>query len=284
MRRASTCLAVLGLAALSLPAAAAAAPTVTFKATAIPIPGFKGTGNILGAGAAVKAEWTMKGSEYDEGHPAPLIGVNLTLPSGTKLHPQGFPTCTHSAILELGENVVKSRCTTKSLLTFPVLTRQPEEAESVLANESYALGVVRFGKSVVPEKSRILGFFSPGGGYEFLSKGVSPASFEIYSKSHVVSSKAPQIVTAVPLVETVKGAAYASVEKIVVYSGSAIKKGKSTTYYGTMPKTCPKGGYPIKSELIFANTAQLPAEAGENQSVAPGERVTTVYKAPCPRK
>ena len=52
MRRASTCLAVLGLAALGLPAAASAAPTVTFKATAIPIPGFPHTGNILGAGAA----------------------------------------------------------------------------------------------------------------------------------------------------------------------------------------------------------------------------------------
>ncbi len=52
MRRASTCLAVLGLAVLGLPATASAAPTVTLKAKAVPIPGFPHTGNILGAGAA----------------------------------------------------------------------------------------------------------------------------------------------------------------------------------------------------------------------------------------
>src|SRR5271166_3431576 len=64
MRRASTCLALLGLAVLGLPAAASAAPVVTFKAKAVPIPGFPHTGNILGAGAAEQVEWTIKGTEY----------------------------------------------------------------------------------------------------------------------------------------------------------------------------------------------------------------------------
>jgi hypothetical protein len=83
----------------------------------------------------------------------------------------------------------------------------------------------------------------------------------------------------VPLVETVPGAADASVEKIVVYAGAAYKKGGKTVYYGTMPKkgTCPKGGYPVKAELTFANIAALPADV-------PGEKVTANYKAPCPRK
>ena len=93
MRRASTCLALLGcLAALGLPAAASAAPAVTLVARAVPIPGFPHTGNILGAGAALKLEFKIKGSEYDEGHPPPLIGVNVRFPTGSKLHPQGFPT------------------------------------------------------------------------------------------------------------------------------------------------------------------------------------------------
>ena len=54
MRRASTCLAVLGLVAAGAAGVASAAPTVTFKAKAVPIPGFPHTGNILGAGAALK--------------------------------------------------------------------------------------------------------------------------------------------------------------------------------------------------------------------------------------
>ena len=42
MRRASTCLALLGLAVLGLTGVASAAPTVTFKAKAVPIPGLPG--------------------------------------------------------------------------------------------------------------------------------------------------------------------------------------------------------------------------------------------------
>src|ERR1700730_7996092 len=64
MRRASTCLALLGLAVLGLPAVAAAeeipTPKITvFKAKAIPIPkpgggSYPETGNILAAGADVE--------------------------------------------------------------------------------------------------------------------------------------------------------------------------------------------------------------------------------------
>jgi len=60
MRRASTCLALLGcLAALGLPAAASAAPTITLVAKAVPLKGFPHTGNILGAGAAVEFKITI---------------------------------------------------------------------------------------------------------------------------------------------------------------------------------------------------------------------------------
>ena len=112
MRRASTCLALLGLAVLGLPAAASAAPVVTFKAKAVPIPGFPHTGNILGAGAAVQVECTIKGNEYG-GFAAPLIGVNVFEPAGTKLHPQGFTTCSPTAL----ENTGPSACPTKSKFT-----------------------------------------------------------------------------------------------------------------------------------------------------------------------
>jgi len=67
MRKASTRLALLGLAVamLALPAVAGAAPVVTLKVKAVPIPKnpssnggptWPGTGNIFGAGTDVEAE------------------------------------------------------------------------------------------------------------------------------------------------------------------------------------------------------------------------------------
>ena len=92
MRRASSCLAVAGLAvlALALPGAASAAPTVQFKAAAVPIAGFPHTGNIKGAGAAFESEFKISGTEYG-GFPPPLIHVNVFLPAGVKLHTIGLP-------------------------------------------------------------------------------------------------------------------------------------------------------------------------------------------------
>src|SRR5213080_4039649 len=64
MRRASICVALFGLALLGLAGTASATPTVTLKAEAVPIKGFPHTGNIYGAGAAVKAVINIKGTEY----------------------------------------------------------------------------------------------------------------------------------------------------------------------------------------------------------------------------
>jgi hypothetical protein len=258
---------------------ASAAPTVTFKAAAIPIPGFPHTGNIKGAGAAVRSEWTIKGTEYDEGHPWPLIGVNVYFPAGTKLHPQGFPTCSKAAVEAKGESAFGTpACPKKALITFPVKGPQPNApgtaCTTVLPNESYGLGVVRFGKETPCEKARLTGWFGPGNKLEFLADGVTPALFEKISVGRVINSNAPKLLSTVPLIETVPGAAAASAEKIVVYAGAAIKKGKKTIYYGTVPKKCPKGGFPVKSELIFA----------ENGEPSKPVTVTTPYKAPCPRK
>src|SRR5262244_830310 len=94
--------AVIVLAALSLPAAAGAEPTVTINAKIVPIKGFPGTGNKLGAGAAVQSEVTISGTEYG-GFPPPLIGVNVYLPKGTVLHPSGFPVCPPSTLEPSGK-------------------------------------------------------------------------------------------------------------------------------------------------------------------------------------
>jgi hypothetical protein len=253
--------AVLALALLALAGTAQAAPTVTLKAEAVPIPGFPHTGNIYGAGAAVKAEFTITGTEYG-GFPAPLIGVNFFLPKGTKLHNSGFPTCAPANLEPAGTG--PSACP-KGSAAGPV---------------GHAEGEVAFGKEIVPETVSIESFYAPGGGIEFFTAGHSPVSLEFLSKGHYVSlggagGFGPELITEVPLVETVPGAQDASVHHIVVQAGSAYKSHGKTIYYGTVPKKgqCPKGGFVIKAELMFAGLGGLSPAT-----------VPVTYKAPCPRK
>jgi hypothetical protein len=260
MRRASTCLAVLGATFLALAAfagVASALPTVTFKATPVPISGFPGTGDILGAGSAVKAEYTISGNEY-VGSPPPIIGVNFFLPSGSKLHTSGFPTCSKPTLEQFG----------------PVKCPKSSAAGPV----GQALGYVTFGGERVEEAVEISSFYAPGGGLEFFADGHSPVSLEILSAGHYVNlggggGYGPELITEVPLVASVPGAPYASVKTITVKAGSAYKSHGKAVYYGRLPTTC-KGGLKIKTEVIFA----------ENGEISKPEAVTANYTAPCPRK
>ncbi len=250
MRRASTCLAVLGLAVMGLSASASAAPTVTLKAKAVPIAGFPGTGNKLGAGAAIQAEYTIAGTEYG-GFPPPLIGVTFYLPSGVKLHPQGFATCDPGVIKNSGP--------------------APCPKKSIAGPKGEASGIVSFGTERVKETVSVQPFFAPGGGLEFYVNGTTPVSIEILSTGHITNSAppfGPKLVAEVPLIESVPGALDASALFINVKVGAAYKKGKKTISYGTMPKKCPKGGFPVKSELTFLGGVTVPAN----------------YTAPCPKK
>ena len=60
-------------------------------------------------------------------------------------------------------------------------------------------------------------------------------------------------------------------------AGSAYKKGKKTVYYGRVPKKCPKGGFPIKTEVIFdeggADAAGAGARDGDLQGALPAQEV-----------
>jgi hypothetical protein len=257
MRRISTALAVLGLAVLGLSATASAAPTVTLKAKAVPIPGFPHTGNILGAGAALKAEYTISGTEYG-GFPAPLIGVKFYGPASAKLHPQGFATCAESVLLTSGPG--------------------PCPRSSKAGPVGSASGVVSFGAERVSETVTVEPFFAPGGNLEFFAAGHSPVAIEVLSKGRVVNSSppfGPTVLAEVPLVESVPGALDASVKQIDVQVGAAYKKGKKTVYYITVPKKCPKGGFPLKSVMEFGNV---------NNPKEPGEKAEASYRAPCPKK
>jgi hypothetical protein len=252
-------LACLALAAVVLPSMAGAAPVVTVKAKILPVPinpasakskSYPKTGNILGAGASVETRFTISGTEYG-GFPSPLTGVVVYLPKGTKLHPQGFATCS-SGILETHE---VQKCPKKS----------------VASPKGEVLGVVSFGSTRVQEKASVQAFFTSGGGLAFFTEGTSPTLIEILSTGRFSSASgafSQKLTAVVPLVETVPGAPFASVESIKIKVGAAYMKGKKLVSYGTVPSKCPKGGFPAKTELKFLS----------------GETSVASIKVPCPKK
>jgi hypothetical protein len=260
MRRAITSLAVtaLGAIALALPGVAAATPTVSFKAKAVPISGYAHTGNIYGAGAAIEAEYAISGTEYG-GFPPPLIGVNVYLPAGTVLHPSGFPTCKPSTLEPSGKG--PKGC----------------PKGSAAGPRGSVTGYVAFGKTVVPENATIESFYAPGGGLTFFTFGHEPVLLEIPTSGRLVHTDnqggfGPEFSGKVPLVETVPGALDASVESIDITLGTAIRRHHKTIYYGTVPHHCPHGGFRAKTEFVFA----------ENGLEATPVTVTVPVRAPCP--
>jgi hypothetical protein len=249
------------MALVAVPSVASALPAVKFKAEAVPIPGYKGTGYILGAGAAAKGEFEIAGNEYF-GSPPPIIGVNVYLPSHTVLHPSGFPTCNEELLRLKG----------------PIGCPEGSKAGPI----GSVLGYVTFGGERVEETAENYSFYSPGGGFTFFTFGHSPVSIEVYSHGEYVNfvgggGYGPELKVKVPLVASVPGAPYASVKTIDAMIGSAIgpkNNPRKDTYYGRVPKSCPKGGFRVKTEVIFA----------ENGEESKPETVTAPYIVPCPRR
>jgi hypothetical protein len=246
---------------LALPAAASATPEVKFKAKAVPIPGYPHTGNIYGAGAAVQAEYLITGKEY-EGSPPPLSGINFYLPKGTKLNTGGWPICAKSVLEPSGAG--PKGCPAKS-----------HAGPTGTVN-----GFVTLGGERVKEAATVESFYAPGGGLEFFTAGHSPVSLEILSSGHYLHKGGsggfgPELETEIPLVESLPGAPYASVESINIKAGSARgpKSPSKAIYYGRVPKrgSCHKPGFKIKTEVIFAAVGGLPRQV-----------VTKTYNAPCP--
>lgn len=250
LRRMSAGLAMVGLAVLGLAASSSAAPTFTFKTAALPIPGFRGTGDALGAGAVIQVEGKISGTEYG-GFPPPLTGVRYFAPAGTTLHPQGFASCAPSMIESSGPEA----CPKKS-------TAGPK---------GVGVGVVSFGAERVQEIASVQPFFAPGGGLELFLDGSSPVSLEILAAGQIVKSSPPfglEFIGNVPLIETVPGALDASILQGTVRIGAAYKQGRRLISYVTVPKECSKGGWPVKVELSFLGGATAGAS----------------YKMPCPKR
>jgi hypothetical protein len=241
---------LLVLASLALAPVATAAPTATLKVSALPIPGFPGTGDILGAGAEVEVQMTISGTEYG-GFPSPLTELNFFAPAGVGVDATGFPICA-AAVLEADG---PGGCPQKSSAGPP----------------GVGLGVVAFGGERVPESVSIQSFFALGGGLSFYVEGRTPSSFQILEKAHWIPAGAPygkEVLIEVPLVETVPQGPDASVLSFKVKVGAAYKRGRKTVSYITQPRRCPGGGFPVKAELRFLS----------------GETTTLVDDVPCPKR
>ncbi len=252
--------AALGLAFLGLPALAVATPTtatITLKGVPIPVnpsaahsPVYPGTGNILGAGTAVEGELKISGTEYG-GFPPPLTHVTFLAPAGAKLHPQGFVTCPDATL----ESHEVSGCPKQSIA-------------SPLGSVS---GVVSFGGTRVHETLTLQVFFAAGGDLAFYAEGRSPTVIEIVGKGSFTNAGGifgPEFNAVVPLVETVPEAPYGIVESGRLKIGAAFKQGKQLIPYISLPKKCPKGGFPVRVELKFLTE----------------EQVTINTTMPCPKK
>jgi hypothetical protein len=238
------------LASLALASSAAAAPTATLRAAAIPIPGFRGTGDLLGAGAEAELQVTISGTEYG-GFPSPLIGLNVYAPAGLRVTPAGFPTCAQATLQAKGA----SGC--------------PRTSDA--GPLGHGLGVVSFGGERVPEEVTIQPFFAPGGGLTFFVVGSTPASFEVLEPGHWTTASAPfgpEMIVIVPLIETVPGANDASVTSFKVEVGAAYRKKGRVVSYLTQPSKCPHGGFPTRLELKFLS----------------GETTVLNTLVPCPRR
>jgi hypothetical protein len=255
-RRATTSVIAAALAALTLPCAAQATPTVSFEIHAVPIPGFAHTGNILGAGADAKFAFTIDGSEYF-GDAPPLIGATFYAPPGSVAHPEGFPTCDEATLLNVGPKACPKG--------------------SSAGPTGSILGDVTFGGERVEEHAELLSFFKAGGGLEYFSVGRAPVWIEALatgSFSHAAGAGGYGFEEneQIPLIQTVPEGPDASVKSIDGTFGGAMTSHGKAIYYFRLPRSCPRGGFPLKAETVFA-------EGGDPSKP---ETVTSFYKAPCP--
>jgi hypothetical protein len=251
MRRTLAFLTLPVLTLLALPSGALATPTVSFKPTVLPIHGFPGTGDFLGAGAAVQAEFHINGTESAGGVPSQLRTVSVYLPAGTRVSSKGFKTCSVTTLEASGP----SACP-KGSAASPV---------------GRAIVTAPIGGTTVTEPATIEAFLAPGGGLNFYNVGTSPIAATIIAKGGFQSGGAgygPKLVTEIPPIPTVPGAPNASVTFINVKVGAAIRKGHKIISYGTSPSKCPKGGFKWKTELTFES----------------GETVTSFATTKCPKK
>ena len=264
MRRASTSLAVLALGLLALPAVASAAPTVKFKAEGRADPGLPAHGQHprrrrRGASRIHRS----KGTEYG-GFPPPLVGVNFYLPTGTKLHTTGLPDVREERArtdrpvgLPEGLGSGPDRQRARDRLVRQRTCRRDRDARILLRAR---------------RRLRVL--------HRRPLAGVAgnPLDRPLRQPRAAPAASAPSSITEVPLVSTVPGRAVRVGQDDQREGRLGVQEARqerSTT--AACPKKCPKGGFPIKTEVIFDENGAVPivpgAGDGDLQGAVPAQEI-----------
>jgi hypothetical protein len=251
MRRTSMYLVLVALIVLGVSGVASAAVVTGVRAAIKPIPGFPGTGDILGAGAQVEIEGRLEGNELPGGLPLQTRRLVLYFPAGTKIDPTGFPTCTVAKLEQVGPE----GCPKQSRIADGTVGVADQIGTGEATREEGALEV----------------FITPGDGVVAYANAASPISAQIIIPAQWETAPAPygpKLTFNIPLVDSVPGALPVSGTSIKEKAGAAIRKNGKTYYYGRVPAKCPKGGFPGKGEITL--------EGGQN--------ITTEIKVPCPTR
>ena len=233
-------------------------PDGQIQSEAVPIPGFPHTGNILGAGAAVHAEYRSKGPNTADSRPDRRRQL-LPAPRA--------PSCTRRAS--------RPARRPRSNRPVPRAARSPRQR----ARSAKCWGSSPSAPNESKRRRRCESFYAPGGGLEFFTTATRPCRWKSCRRANTSTSAAQAASgrsSSPKSRSSRRSLAPLRVGQVDQRQGGLrLQKVQEAVSYGRVPKKCPKGGFPIKTEMIFD-------EGGANPPVP--EPVTATYKAPCPKK
>jgi hypothetical protein len=205
----------------------------------------------LGGRGAINVAVHVAGSEYG-GFPDPTTAILLDLPPGTAIGAGDHRTCSMKTL----ETVGPAGC----------------PAGSRAGPVSEVLAIVAFGPERVEETGTLESFFAPVGGLSFFVDGHSPVSLEILMSATVSSNV---VTVAVPLVSTVPGAPYASLEALDFRIGETPSEEATTHLQSglTVSAKCARGE--------FSWSAAVTLDEGGANPVVPNTYETAAESA-CP--
>lgn len=247
-------LAVALVALACLPASAYAAESIDLRASFTP--------NILGAPTNASGFATL-GSTLG-GLPAPVVGFTVLGPAGTTVDTTGIGTCNVERLREIGPKA----CPANSRAGFGGGVAAAQLGTQII-EEAFTLDL--FIGSKDPKHLVLL----------IYAEGVTPIAVQLVFTAPVVRSPKPYGLGFhfnVPIIPTLPGASPASVLKAHLTIGAT-----NVAYFKTihghrklvhvkgliLPKKCPRGGFPVKSEFFFSDGTTT---AGEVHTPCPSRK------------
>jgi len=214
---------------LGLPAVASAATVTGVRAAIVPIPGFRKRVTFLVLAADVEIEGRLEGNEL------PVVAVADTggwccISRGTRIDPQGFPTCTVVKLEEVGPE----GCPKQSRIADGTVGVADQIGSGEATREEGALEV----------------FITPGNGVVAYANAVA-RSPRRSSSPHSGKRRPPptgRSSRSTPAWST-RSRGAAGVRDLYQREGRRpIRKNGKTYYYGRVPANAPKAGSPARAK------------------------------------